>query len=128
MEADIDEILSYELDETVFGDPKNCLSEVQYRSFRALGNRHLLFEGKNDKQWVNVLRGRCSGLDDDTLFVMWQSMSGRLCDKDHFEAADRTGSSLSQGGAAMGPTCTLGEFIPVAGAQVNEIEARLEMR
>lgn len=128
MEADIDEILSYELDDTVFGDPERCLSENQYRRYHALGNRHLLFEGKNDKQWVNVLRGRCLGLDDDTMFVMWQSMSGRLCDKDHFEAVDRFDSSLSQAGARMGPTCMLGEFIPVARAQVNEIEARLEMR
>ena len=58
MEADIDEIMSYELDKTEFGETKNCLSKNEFRSFRALGDRHLLFEGRNDKQWVNVLRGR----------------------------------------------------------------------
>jgi hypothetical protein len=127
MEADIDEILSYELDKTEFGDPKNCLFENEYRSFRPLGDRHLLFEGRRGEQWVNVLRGRCTGLDDNGLFVMRQTMPGRTCDKDRFDVVDRFGSSLSQS-VGMGPTCVLGEFKPVAKAQLQEIEARLEMR
>jgi len=125
MEADIDEILSYELDETEFGDPENCLSQQKYRSFRALGNRHLLFEGRNDKQWINVLRGRCVGLDRDNVFVMKPTSAGRACDMDRFEIVDRSNTLLSQG---MGASCTLGEFIPVATAQVQEIEDRLEMQ
>ena len=127
MEADIDEIMSYELDKTEFGDPRKCLSENEYRYYRALGDRHLLFEGRKDKQWVNVLRGRCPGLDDDRIFVMKQFMAGRTCDKDQFEMVERL-SSASFGSAGMGPTCVLGEFIPVAKAQVQEIETRLEMR
>jgi len=126
MEADIDEILTYELDKTEFGDPKNCLSTNEYRSFRALGDRHLLFEGRRDKLWINVLRGRCPGLRDDSTFIMRQSMSGRTCDKDRFDVVDMGGVSVSQGVA--GPTCVLGEFKPVAKAQLQEIETRLEMR
>ena len=126
MEADIDEILAYELDKTEFGDPKNCLSTNEYRSFRALGNRHLLFEGRRGKQWVNVLRGRCPGLRDDSTFIMKPFTGGRTCDKDRFEVIDRTDISLSQG--IVGPTCVLGEFKPVAKAQLEEIETRLEMR
>ena len=125
MEADIDEILTYELDKTEFGDPRNCLSGQQYRSFRALGDRHLLFEGRNDKQWVNILRGRCVGLDDHSMFVMKPSTGGRACDMDRFEIADRSNALLSQG---MRNSCTLGEFIPVANAQVLEIDKRLEMQ
>ena len=123
MEADIDEIMSYELDETEFGEARNCLSNNQYRSFRALGNRHLLFEGRNVKQWVNVLRGRCSGLRDDSTFIVKPTTSGRLCDKDLFEIAERSSAYLS--GGAM---CVLGEFKPVAKGQLQEIETRLEMR
>jgi hypothetical protein len=126
MEADIDEIMSYELDKTEFGDPKNCLSENEYRSFRPLGDRHLLFEGRNDKQWINVLRGRCVGLRNDGIFIMRQSTAGRSCDMDRFDAVDRSNALLSTG-VGMGPNCVLGEFIPVAKAQVQEIEARLEM-
>ena len=122
MEADIDEIMSYELDETEVGGPRNCLFENQYRNFRMLGDRHLLFEGRNDKQWINVLRGRCLGIDDDSIFIMRLSMSRRVCDKDQFEVADRIG--VGMGGA----TCVLGDFKPVVKAQVQEIEERLEMR
>jgi len=126
MEADIDEILTYELDKSEFGEPKNCLSTTEYRSFRALGNRHLLFEGRRDKLWVNVLRGRCPGLRDNSAFIMKPTTGGRTCDRDRFEVIERTGAPLS--GGIAGPSCMLGEFKPVAKAQLEEIEARLEMR
>ena len=125
MEADIDEILTYELDETEYGGPENCLSNQKYRSFRAIGDRHLLFEGRRDKQWVNILRGRCAGLNHDSVFVMKPSSAGRACDMDRFEVVDRSDALLSQG---MGTSCTLGEFIPVTKAQVQEIDKRIEIR
>lgn len=125
MEADIDEILSYELDPVDFGEPKNCLYETEYRSYEALGKRHLLFRGRQGKLWVNVLRGRCSSLDDDRVFVMKPSIGGRLCDADRFNLVDRF-DTLSRTSAA--PICVLGEFKPVTEAQVKEIERRLEMR
>ena len=125
MEADIDDILTYELDPAEYGDPKNCLYTREYRRFRPLGDRHLLFEGRNDKQWVNVLRGRCVGLNDGSKFIMKPNMSGRVCDKDRFEIADFIDPYTLSG---KGPTCALGEFKPVTSAQVEEIENRLEMR
>jgi hypothetical protein len=125
MEADIDEILTYELDETEYGKPRNCLSENNYRSFRALGNRHLLFEGRNGKQWVNILRGRCAGLNRNSMFIMHPSTAGRACDMDRFEVTDRSNALSS---SAMTSSCMLGEFIPAAGPQVQEIENRLETR
>ena len=125
MEADIDDILTYELDPAEYGEPKTCLSAHEYRSFRPLGNRHLLFEGRNDKQWVNVLRGRCAGLYDDSKFIMRPNMSRRFCDKDRFDVADHVDPYTLSG---KGPTCVLGEFKPVTSAQVEEIENRLAMR
>ena len=125
MEADIDDILSYELDPAEYGEPKSCLFESEYRSYRALGKRHLLFEGRQGRLWVNVLRGRCFGLDDNVTFIVKPNIGGRLCDKDRFSVVDR-GGSLSR--ASTGPTCLLGEFRPVTEAQVEEIEQRLEMR
>jgi hypothetical protein len=125
MEADIDDILTYELDAAEYGEAKNCLNTYEYRSFRPLGNRHLLFEGRNDKQWVNVLRGRCAGLNKDSKFIMRQNMSNRFCDKDRFDIADYVDPYTLSG---KGPTCVLGEFKPVTSAQVEEIENRLEMR
>ena len=125
MEADIDEILGYELDEAEYGNPRSCLFTREYRRFRPLGDRHVLFEGRNDKLWINVLRGRCPGLEDDSKFIMRQSMSGRVCDTDLFEVMDRFDPISSAG---MGPACILGEFRPVSKAQVAEIEDRLELR
>jgi len=125
MEADIDEILGYELDEAEYGKARDCLAVHEYRNFRPLGDRHILFEGRKDKQWVNVLRGRCLGLEDDSRFIMRPNMSGRTCNKDRFEIMDRF-DPISSG--AMGPTCALGEFRPVSKGQVAEIEDRLEMR
>ncbi|MCP5091233.1 MAG: hypothetical protein GY949_09950, partial [Gammaproteobacteria bacterium] len=55
MEADIDEILAYELDPAEFGETKRCLSDHDFRNFRPLGDRHILFEGRRDKLWINTL-------------------------------------------------------------------------
>jgi hypothetical protein len=125
MEADIDEILAYENDPAEVGEARNCLSENEFRSHRALGNRHLLFEGKRGQLWVNVLRGRCSSLDTNSVLVMKPSLSGRLCEMDRFNVVYRF-ESLSS--ARSAPSCVLGEFKPVTEAQVEEIEARLKMR
>lgn len=125
MEADVDEILSYELDPLEYGESKTCLSDNEVRSYRALGKRHLLIRGRQERLWVNVLRGRCSGLYDDSVFIMKPNMPGRLCETDRFEVVDRLGS-LSSIGATQ--SCMLGEFKPVTEAQVKEIENRLEMR
>lgn len=125
MEADIDDILTYELDPLEYGEPGKCLSESQFRSYRALGNRHLLFWGRQDKQWVNVLRGRCTDLRDTSVFVMKPSAAGRLCANDRFQVVDHFDSMANMN---MAPVCVLGEFKPVTEAQVKEIENRLEMR
>ena len=123
MEADIDDILSYEHDPLEYGEPKSCLSTSEFRSYRALGNRHLLFEGRKGKMWVNVLHGRCPGLHRDSVFIMRPMQANRLCDKDRFDAVDRLDTRT-----ISAPTCTLGQFKPVTEAQVKEIENRLEMR
>ena len=125
MEADIDEILGYDLDPAEVRTPKNCVSTREFRRFRPLGDRHLLFEGRKDKLWVNMLRGRCLGLEKDSKFIMRQNMSGQVCDKDLFEVMDRFDPISSAG---KGSTCILGEFRPVSKGQVAEIENRLEMR
>ena len=125
MEADIDEILSYELDPLEYGEPKTCLSDAEVRSYRALGKRHLLFEGRQGRLWVNVLHGRCPSLSEGSIFIMKPKQGTRLCDKDWFHVTDHF-DSLARATAA--PTCILGEFKPVTEAQVEEIENRLEMR
>ncbi len=130
--ADIDEILSMPLDPAEFGDTERCLSESQYRSFKPLGDRHILFEGRRDKQWINSLRGRCPQLRHSDFLIMKPTLSRRMCDMDRFEPADWFDWPWYRrwpwqwGGWGSGGTCSLGKFHPVTEAQVAEIEALLE--
>lgn len=124
MEADIDDILSYELDPAEYGEPRTCLSESDIRGYEALGDRHILFRGRQGRLWVNVLRARCLGLKRDGVFVIEPNSGRRYCDRDHFSVVDRVGALRT----VAAPNCTLGEFRPVSEAQVEEIENRLEMR
>lgn len=125
VEADIDDILTYKVDPTEVGEPKRCLSKTEYRDYRALGDRHVLFEGRRDKQWINVLRSRCSDLRRGGIFVMKSASGGRVCNADIFQVVDRV-ATMSMRDLETGPTCMLGEFKPVTRAQVEEIEKRLD--
>lgn len=127
-EADIDEIVNYELDPTEHGPVKRCLSKTDFDNYRPLGDRHILFEGRRGKLWINTLRGRCSDLRHGEVLVVRQSIGSRMCEADKFSVGDwfdfRTGSQPS--GWGTGPTCVLGEFRPITEGQVDEIEAVLE--
>lgn len=134
IEADIEEILSLSLNVEELGEPERCLSDVQYRSFRALGERHILFEGSRDRLWVNSLRSRCVDLRHGDVLVTRQFQSRRLCKDDQFAVAEYFDLPYYRrwpwnwGRWPTGPVCFLGEFQPVSQEQVDEIEARLEDR
>ena len=52
---------------------RRCLGDMDYRHFRALDEKHILFEGRRDRLWVNTLRTRCSDLRfGDVLVVCYQ--------------------------------------------------------
>ncbi len=128
-EADIDEIMSYELDPAEYGEARRCLSANDFDNFRPLGERHILFEGRRDKLWVNTLRSRCSELRHGRdVLVVRQYTGSRMCAMDRFNVQDwfdyRARNRPTSWGT--GAACMLGEFQPVTEAQVAEIEAVLE--
>lgn len=129
-EADIDEIMSYELDPDEYGEVKKCLAEHEYDNFRPLGDRHILFEGRRGKLWINTLRGRCNDLRHGDVLVVKLTMGSRMCDMDRFEVTDWFDYPWYRrwgwGGWGSGASCSLGKFHPVTEAQVAEIEAVLE--
>ncbi len=132
-EADIDEILSVQLDPAEFGGTKRCLSDNEYRSFRPLGDRHILFEGRRDRLWINTLRGRCQDLRRGDFLVLRSFSGTRMCDMDSFQVADwfdwpwyRRWPWHWGGSWTTGMRCSLGKFQPVTEGQVEEIEALLE--
>jgi hypothetical protein len=133
--ADIAEILSQPLDVAEYGNPRQCISDHEIYSYRALDDRHLLFEGRGDRMWVNTLRMTCPDLQYGDVLVIRKFSSTRLCDADMFEVADWFAWpwyrrwpwhwSMNWG---VGVRCSLGTFHPVSQAQIDEIEAVLRSR
>jgi hypothetical protein len=135
IEADIDSILSQPLDAAEFGETKRCLSDMEYRNFRALDDKRILFEGRRDKQWINTLRSRCPDLQYGGILVVTSFSNMRMCDMDRFQVADwfdwpwyRRWPWHWGGNWGMGMQCMLGKFQPVTAGQVAEIEAVLKSR
>ena len=132
IEADIQDILTLSLGED--GKPLRCLSETHYRGFRALDEKHMLFTGRGDKQWVNVLRNRCYDLRHGDVLRIRSFSASRICDTDRFAVDDwfewpwYSRWPWHWGAWSSGMTCTLGKFYPVTEAQLAEIEAVLRRR
>jgi hypothetical protein len=136
IDADIDRILSAPVEEGQEVEMLRCLSDNQYRGFRALDDRHILFEGRGDRLWINKLRTRCPDLRNATILrVRSAGMVGRTCDGDQFVASDwfywpwyrrwpwRWGTSWG-----TGAVCVLGKFQPVTDEQLEAVETVLERR
>jgi hypothetical protein len=129
IEADIQEILSLSLGEDV--KPLRCLSEAQYRGFRALDEKHMLFTSTGGKLWINVLRNRCHDLRHGSILRVRSHSYSRICDTDRFAVDDwfdwpwYSRWPWQWGAWSTGMTCTFGQFYPVTEGQVAEIEALL---
>lgn len=131
-EASINEILAQPLDPTEFGETKRCLSDHEYRNFRALDNRRILFEGRRDKLWINTLRARCPDLRHGAVLLVKSFSSRRICNMDTFQVSDwfewpwYRRWPWQWGRWETGVRCSLGKFQPVTNAQVEEIRAILK--
>ena len=127
IEADILDILTLSTSE--YGQPGRCLSESQYRGIRPLDEKHLLFTGRGDRQWVNVLRHRCADLRHGSVLRLRPHSSSHICSTDRFAVDDwfewpwYSRAPWHWGAWSTGMTCTLGSFYPVTKGQVEEIEA-----
>jgi len=134
-EAEIAHILSIELDPAEYGETRRCLADNEYRSFRALDDRRILFEGRRDRYWINTLRSSCRDLRYGDVLVVRKFSGTRLCDTDTFEVAEwfdfpwyRRWPWSWGNNWGTGMRCSLGKFQPVTEAQVEAIEAALEAR
>ena len=132
IEADIEEILSLPLDPEEYGEIKRCLSDNEFRNYRALNAKHMLFEGRRGKQWINTLRSPCHDLRHGDVLIVRRFSGTRMCDMDRFQVSDWFDWPWYRrwpwhwGTWASGPSCTFGKFRPVTEAQIQEIEALLE--
>jgi len=135
IEADIAHILSVQPDPTEYGAARRCLSEMDYRNFRALDDRHILFEGRRGRLWINTLRSSCPDLRHGDVLIVRSFGSMRMCDMDSFEVTDwfdwpwyRRWPWHWGGSWGAGMRCTLGKFLPVTEGQVDAITELLESR
>jgi len=111
------------------------LSENEYRRFEALDDRHLLFEGRQDRFWVNTLRTPCPDLKYGTVLVVRSYGSlASICELDTFVADEWFSWPWYRrwpwhwGAWGTGMRCTLGDFQPVSEAQVSAIRDVLKSR
>jgi hypothetical protein len=131
IEADIDAILS-QPGSPEMGAMQRCLSDIEFRHYRALDEKHMLFEGRNNRLWINTLHNRCPDLRWGDTLVVRQFSGMRVCDGDRFYVTEwfdwpwyrrwpwHWGSHWG-----TGMQCILGKFQPVTADQVAEIEAVL---
>ena len=132
IEADILDILSLSLGED--SEPVRCLSILQYSEIRPLDDKHLLFSGKGDRQWVNVLRHRCHDLLHNSALRIRSHSTSHVCSSDRFQvsgvsevpSASQTPQPWGAKGSRM--TCTIGRFYPVTNAQLGGILAAISDR
>jgi uncharacterized protein DUF6491 len=137
VERNIETILTQASDTGEYGQTKNCLSPSEYRDFRALDDRYLLFEGSHNRLWINKLFARCPDLRHATVLrVKSISSVGRICKMDSFQPGDwfdwpwyrrapwRWGTSWR--GTMM--SCSLGTFQAVTPAQVAALEKAIKSR
>jgi len=135
-QARVDEILSQEPpNPTEYGETKRCLSDTEYRGLRILDDRHILFEGRRGKYWINTLAYRCPDLRFGDTLIMRRFSGMRMCATDRFNVADwfnwpwyRRWPWDWWSTWNTGTTCVLGQFQPVTEDQVTEIRAVLEHR
>lgn len=86
------------------GDPVNCVETNLIANTRVHDDRTIDFEMRGDRIYRNTLPYRCSGLGFQERFA-YKTTIGRLCSTDTI--------TVLQSGGVNGPTCGLGEFVPV---------------
>ena len=86
IDADILDILSLSLGGD--SEPLRCLSNLQYSEIRPLDDKHVLFTGKGDQQWINVLRHRCHDLLHGSTVRVRSHSTSHICSSDRFQVGD----------------------------------------
>ena len=106
---------------------ERCLHSHRFRHIRILDDRQVVFEGRRDEYWLNVLPVRCPGLRRGSSIAIERVSSG-LCKLDSIAPYDWLGSPWYRRWPwpwGAGPKCALGEFQPITELQLEAIKAAL---
>jgi hypothetical protein len=86
------------------GEPVRCIQTSLISNTRVHDDRTIDFQMRNGTTYRNTLPYRCSSLGFQERFG-YKTTIGRLCSTDTI--------TVLQSGGINGPTCGLGEFVPV---------------
>ena len=106
------EVLANPLDEQAYSNAARCLAVSRYRRVEIVGDRALVFHGRGDDAWLNVLPRRCAGLRPNMVLAFEQSAL-RVCALDRFTALPRGASGFATS------ICSLGSFEHMTAEQVR---------
>lgn len=114
-----EEILANPLGEEAYEQSSRCLSTGKYRRVEIMTHQVLVFHGRGDEMWLNILPNRCMGLQPDMILSI-EKRGMRLCARDQFRGVPRFRPD------APSMPCTLGEFHPTRRENVSAIRDALE--
>ena len=118
-EISAEEIFANPLDDDAYVRSSRCLSTGKYRRVEIMNNQILIFHGRGENIWLNVLPNRCLGLQPDMILRI-EKRGMRLCARDQFRGVPRF-----QGEADSMP-CTLGDFNPMRPENVAAMRDALD--
>jgi hypothetical protein len=90
----------------VVGAPTSCIPLSQIRETRVRDDWTIDFVGAGNTAWRNALTARCPGLKAENAITYETSLS-QLCSTDIVYVLE------TAGGVHRGPSCSLGQFVPV---------------
>ncbi len=116
---ELEKILSETLDDSEYVDEIRCLRSHEYHKVDILDSGHLVFKGRKNRIWLNILRNNCSGLRKG-MAMQFEMHGRRVCRLDFFKGIESFNDRHT-------PTaiCTLGSFEKVTEEQLALLEESL---
>lgn len=102
----VEEVLAAPLADRDYSQSRRCLSKNRYRRIDIVTDQALVFVGRGDTVWLNMLPYRCHGLRRDMVLVLEQS-SMRACARDRLRGLARSSAEPAT------TACALGQFQPL---------------
>lgn len=119
----VEEVLASSLSATDYGKPERCLQTSEYTRIEVLDKKHLLFEGRGGKYWLNTLRNECPGLRKGAVLQL-DLTTNRVCNLDTVTAIETRRFYVDR----ISATCSLNAFVGIPKEQAeflkNEIRGK----
>ncbi len=116
----VDSILASTLTESDYGKEERCLQLSAYQKIRVLDKRHLLFEGRGDKVWLNKLRIECPGLRKNAVLQL-DVRNSSVCNLDSVTSIEVRRFYVDK----LSATCSLGPFIQIPREQAEFLKKEI---